>query len=466
MDVSYRWIEALAPGLDADPEEVSRRLAARGAPVEEITELGQGLEGIRVARVRAIREHPNADRLVLCEVESGEGEEVVQVVCGAPNVEAGGLFPFAPVGASLPNGLEIGEVKIRGETSRGMLCSESELGLGPGHEGLLELPPGVEVGASLASSLELDDVRLDVEVTPNRGDLLSHVGVAREVAPGGEADICIPDIPGAPEVDLEWARGPEEVSEAGATIRIDAPDLCWRYLGAVIRGVEVGPSPDWLRARLRAAGARPVNNVVDATNYVLLEMGQPLHAFDLARLDDDTVVVRRAAVGEVIRTLDGTERDLTPEMLCICDATEPVAVAGVMGGEGSEVGEETTDILLECALFEPAQVRATRMALGMSTDASYRFERGVDPEGMERALRRAVELILATAGGELGGPVLDVHPRPGDPVIVSLRLERIGTLLGIPFSEERVRDLLEPLGFELDAAGGRGEGAEQGSVLR
>jgi len=454
MDVSYRWLEALVPGLEASPEEVARRLAGRGAPVEGMTALDEGLEGVVVARVRAVREHPNADRLVVCDVEGG-GDEV-QVVCGAPNVEAGRLYPFAPVGVTLPNGMEIGKVKIRGETSRGMLCSEKELGLGPDHEGLLELPSGLEIGVSLASALGLDDVRLDVEVTPNRGDLLSHVGIAREVASRGDSGICVPDVPDAPSVELEWSRGDEESTASNATVRIEDPEGCWRYLGAVIRGVDVGPSPEWLRARLRAAGARPVNNVVDSTNYVLLEMGQPLHAFDLARLADDTVVVRRAAAGETIRTLDGVERTLTPEMLCICDADEPVAVAGVMGGEDSEVGNGTTEILLECALFEPTQVRATRMALGLSTDASYRFERGVDPEGMERALERAVELILATAGGEVAGPVLDAHPRPREDVVLSLRLERIEALLGVPFTAEEVEALLEPLGFttEGEEAGG------------
>lgn len=466
MDVSYRWLQDLIPDLDADPEEVARRLAARGAPVEGSVALDEGLEGVRVARVKAVRDHPDADRLVLCDVE-WEGE-VVQVVCGAPNVEAGALYPFAPVGVQLPNGMEIGKAKIRGETSHGMLCSEKELGLGPGHEGLLELPGDAEVGASLASALGLDDVRLDVEVTPNRGDLLSHVGVAREVAPGGHAGVRLSDIPGGSDPELEWLRAeggehgedaeegtdgePIEISRGDVTIRVEDPDGCSRYLGAVIRGVEVGPSPPWLRARLRAAGARPVNNVVDATNFVLLESGQPLHAFDLSRLADHTVVVRRAAEGETLRTLDGVDRALDTGMLCICDAEDPVAVAGVMGGEESEVGEGTTDILLECALFEPTQVRATRMALGLSTDASYRFERGVDPEAMERALRRTVEVILATAGGAVDGPVLDVHPRSPELPVVRLRLARVESLLGEAFSEDEVRHLLSPLGFELDAA--------------
>ncbi len=448
MKVSYRWLRDVAPGIDFGPDEATARLAARGAPVEERVDLGRTLGEIRVARVERVREHPGADRLVLCDVAAGG--ETVQVVCGAPNVREGGLYPFAPVGATLPGGTTIREAEIRGARSAGMLCSERELGLGRDHSGLLELDGGVEPGASFVEAFGLDDVRLDVEVTPNRGDLLSHLGIARELAPDGHAGLRLPDLPDAPEVELSLTEDAREATAGGATVRIEEPDLCFRYLGAVIRGVQVGPSPPWLAARLRAAGARPINNVVDATNYVLLELGQPLHAFDLDRLRERTIVVRRARPGEVITTLDGVDRSLSEEMLCICDARDPVAVAGVMGGEDSEVSGETTDVLLECALFEPTQVRATREALELSTDASYRFERGVDPTGMVAALRRAAEVVLATAGGEPEGDVADVRPRPWDGLSVALRPARIRRLLGVGFEPDDLRGLLEPMGFAVE----------------
>ncbi len=457
MNVSHRWLRELAPGLEGSPDELAERLAALGFPVEEIRPLSEGLEGIRVAHVRAVRPHPNADRLRVCEVDGGEG--IVQVVCGAPNVREGGVYPFAPVGAVLPGGMRIGRAKLRGEASEGMLCSERELGLGAGHEGLMALQVDVPPGTPLLSALGLDDVRMDVEVTSNRPDLLSHEGVARELAPGGSTGLVLPPVPGEDEArasileSIAASEGTEEVEGEGVRVRIEAPDRCFRYLGLVIRGVTVGPSPDWLQARLRAVGARPINNVVDATNYVLLESGQPLHAFDLGRLRGGAIVVRRAREGESIRTLDGVERALDPGMLAICDAERPVAVAGVMGGEESEVTGETSDLLLECALFAPGPIRATRKALGLSTDSSYRFERGVDPEGMLRAILRTARIILATAGGTVGGPLLDVHPRRFERSSVRLRPSRVAALLGMSFDLSRIRDLLEPLGFRLEAEG-------------
>ncbi len=456
MNVSFRWLRDLVPGLEDTPDELAARLALLGAPVEASVPLGQGMDGVVVARVEEVSEHPNADRLSLCRVH--DGRESVQVVCGASNVRAGRLYPLARVGATLPGGPTIRKAKIRGETSRGMLCSAKELGLGADHAGILELPAELEPGRDLVEALGLDDVRMEIEVTANRGDLLSHVGVAREAAPDGVAGVRLPEVEGgagAPEPGFE--RGGGEARGAGIRIRIEEPDLCRRYLGAVIRGVEVGPSPPWLVSRLRAVGARPVNNVVDATNYVLLELGHPLHAFDLATLEGPRIVVRSARAGERIRTLDGVERALDPEMLAICDASRPVAVAGVMGGEDSEVGAGTTDVLLECALFEPTSIRLTRRSLELSTDASHRFERWVDPEGAEEAILRAIEVVLAVAGGRLEEPVLDAHPRPHEPVRTTLRPERVERVLGVPFTREALRELLEPLGFSLGERGPEGE---------
>jgi phenylalanyl-tRNA synthetase beta chain len=459
VNVSYAWIRAIAPGLEGSPAEIAERLALRGAPVASVTLLSAGLEGVRVARVEATERHPNADRLTLCTVDAGNGTRL-KVVCGAPNVRPGGVYPLAPVGTTLPGGLTIERAKIRGETSEGMLCSARELGIGHDQSGLLELPLELVVGISLVEALGLRDTRLDVEVTANRGDLLSHWGVARELAPKGEASLRLPKVPRGQTTRgqkvrgktprLEYATDPREVSVPGATVRIEAPDLCFRYLGAVIRGVRVAPSPGWLQARLRAAGSRPINNVVDATNYVLLELGQPLHAFDLAKLGGATVVVRRPRGGErSFRTLDGSDRQLGPDMLLICDAARPVALAGVMGGLDSEVTPGTTDVLLECALFEPRSTRATRRALGMSTDASYRFERGVDPEGMERALARALEIIVSTAGGAVETRVADCHPRPFERATVDLRPARVERVLGVPFKPAQLKGLLKPLGFDV-----------------
>jgi phenylalanyl-tRNA synthetase beta chain len=460
MNVSYRWLRDLAPDLPPSPEELADHLAARGFPVEDLRSLAEGLEGLVVARVQSVRPHPNADRLRVCEVDGGNG--VVQVVCGAPVVKEGSFYPLAPVGSILPGGMEIREAKLRGEVSVGMLCSERELGLGRDHQGIMELEGTFTPGDPLVGALGLDDVRLEVEVTSNRPDLLSHLGVTREAAAGGAASLRLPDVPGEdPEVarSVEEAPSVEDVREAeagGVRVRIEDPELCPRYLGLVIRGVKVGPSPAWLQTRLRAAGARPINNVVDATNYVLLELGQPLHAFDLDRLEGSTIVVRRAEAGEEIRTLDGELRKLTSDMLAICDAERPAAVAGVMGGEESEVTDATSDLLLECALFKPASVRSTRKALGLSTDASYRFERGVDPEGMQRALRRVARIILATAGGQVEGPILDVRPEAFRRTTLALRLSRVEQILGVPFDGDQVRALLEPLGFPV---GTEAEGA-------
>ena len=449
MNVSTRWLKDMVPGLSGTPSELAEHLALRGAPVEEITSPGETLGDIVVGKVLSAGQHPNADRLSLCEVDAGDG--VVQVVCGAPNVQAGSFYPFAPVGAVLPGDFKIKKAKIRGEVSQGMLCSSRELGLGTDHDGILEIHGDFTPGQSFVDALGLDDATLDVEITANRGDLLSHAGVARELASLGEGRVVLPELPGASDVQPEYVVDETEAAAGDVSIRIEDPDVCARYLGAVIRGVEIGPSPAWLQERLRGAGARPINNVVDATNYVMLELGQPLHAFDLAHLADSSITVRRAAAEEsTFTTLDDEERALTSEMLMICDAEGPVAIAGVMGGQNSEVEDTTRDVLLECAHFDPKSIRATRKALGMSTDASYRFERGVDPEGMQTALERCAALIMATAGGELDGPALDCCPRPFSSATVDLRLSRIDRLLGIPFDARYVTRLLEPLGFTVE----------------
>jgi phenylalanyl-tRNA synthetase beta chain len=456
MNISYRWLRDLAPGLREEPEALAERLGMLGAPVEDLVRMGAGLEDVVVARVLRAEPHPNADRLSLCQVDTGS-DTPVQVVCGAPVIEEGGLYPFAPVGATLPGGLQLRRARIRGEYSNGMLCSEKELELGADRAGIMRLDDTHAVGTPLLQALGLDDVRFVLEVTPNRPDLLSHAGVARELAPDGHHGLELPPFPPPGSEERTDAEVPplslkrEGVVSvvAGARVSLEDPAGCPRYLAAVIRGVEVGPSPSWLAARLRAIGQRSINNVVDATNYVLHELGQPLHAFDLDRLAGPAICVRRARAGERITTLDHVDRELTPDMLVIADARVPVAVAGVMGGAGSEVGPETRNLLIECACFDPRSVRATARALSLSTDASYRFERGVDMEGMSRALHRVVELIQAVASGEVDHIAVDLYPEPGPRPVVPLRVDRVARVLGEDLSADEVVALLQHIGFEL-----------------
>ncbi|HSM05467.1 MAG TPA: phenylalanine--tRNA ligase subunit beta [Longimicrobiales bacterium] len=443
MNVSYRWLRDLVPGLDLTPDALADHLALQGFPVEGMRRFREGLADIVVGRVLEAGPHPDADRLSLCRVDAGTGEEL-QVICGAPNVRTGGLYPFIPVGGTLPGGMKIRKAKIRGEYSFGMLCSAKELELGVDHSGILTLRGDHAPGTPFVEAVGLDDVLMDVEVTANRGDVLSHVGVARELADG---PVELPAIPGAPSVTFALTTDPERSEVGGVTVRTEAPERCRRFLGAVVRGVDVGPSPDWLQMRLRAVGLRPINNVVDATNYVLMELGQPLHAYDLAALTGNEVVVRMAREGEPVRTLDGEDRTLSPDMLVIADAEHTIDIAGIMGDERTSVTGATTDLFLECAHFDPPGIRATKKALGIHSDAGYRFERFVDPRGQERAIRRCLEIILATAGGALHPVVADVHPRPWTPVEVILRLSRVEHLLGVRFEAEEVERLLTPLGF-------------------
>jgi phenylalanyl-tRNA synthetase beta chain len=425
-----------------------------GAPVDEVVDLGGPLRDIVIGRVERAARHPNADRLTLCVVDAGAGE-TLRVVCGAPNVKEGAYYPFAPVGARLPGDVVIRRARIRGEESQGMLCSPRELGLGRDHEGIMQLHGTFTPGASFVDALGLDDARLAVDVTPNRPGPAVPPGRGPRAGGGLRAG-------GGPQPAVRCCgsaahrrgrRRGRPGDGGGVSVRIEDPDLCPRYFGLVIRGVQVGPSPEWLASRLRAIGLRPISNVVDATNHVLHELGQPLHAFDLDRLGH-SVVVRRARSGERIITLDGVDRTLAADMLVIADDRRPVAIAGVMGGADTEVQDDTTAILLECAHFDPRSVRATRTALGLSTDASYRFERGVDPDGMRLAIQRAAELIVAVAGGTVEAAAAGAGP--GLPAVppVRLRLARVAQVLGEVFTAAQVTDLLLPLGFGVADAEG------------
>lgn len=435
MRVSLRW---LAEFIDLPAEaDLVERLTLSGFEDVEISSTGPDLSEIRVGLVRECAQHPNADRLSICEVDLGEGD-AIEVVCGAPNVAAGQKIAFAAVGTKLPDGSVLKPANIRGVVSTGMICSNRELELGDDHDGILVLDPDAPVGASLLDVISTGDRELEIGITPNRGDATSLIGLAREVRAlfGGEVR--------APETDP-----PETGSAAADAIRveIEATDDCHHYVARIVRGVRVGRSPDWVVAKLAASGIRSINNVVDVTNLVLLEFGQPLHAFDLAKLRGDTVVVRRAAAGEKLATLDGEARELSAEDLVIADSERAIALAGVMGGANTEVADATTDVLIESAHFHPGRVRLAAKRYGLKTEASYRFERGVDRLGIQRAADRAARLIAELAGGEVAAGSA-VAEGAGPTVTREIRFptDRANRLLGTSLSKQEMAVLLERVG--------------------
>lgn len=445
MKVSRRWLEAFLR-RPLESSDVATRLAMLGAPVDAITPVHADLKDVIIGLVEEVRPHPNADRLRLCSVNAG-GTNRLNVVCGATNVEAGKKYPFAPVGSSLPGGLTLERRKIRGEVSEGMLCSARELGLGTDHEGILLLDTSAEPGSSFLKALELDDERLELDVPPVRPDLLGHKGVARELASSYRAPWRLPPLPGGavapPPVHRVSARS---TTVAGVAVSIEPDAPCARFTGAVLRKVKVGPSPDWLRRRIEAVGLRSISNVVDATNYVMLETGQPLHAYDLAHVPGPALIVRRSRPGERLVTLDGVERDLPPGTTIVADASGPSGIGGVMGGRSSEVTGSTTDVFLESAWWDPAPLRQARKALGILTEASYRFERGTDLWAVPEALQRCIEIVRITAGGRLEGEPVDLWPEPAQPHRIFLRHQRVSQVLGVELPVAEVERCLTAIG--------------------
>ena len=439
MKIPYSWVKEFVE-VDLTAEQAAERLVNAGLEVPSVTAIAPDLRGVVVGEIEAIEREvgeSHGHRLVVCRVSTGR--ERFAVVCGAPNTRVGLRAAFAPPGATLPGGRAIGVAKIRDAESQGMLCSERELGLGEEHEaGVLALDADAPLGADLIEHLGLDDRVLEIEITPNRPDCLSVLGVARELAALTGGRLRPPRIA---------AREGRESARSLARVRVEAPDLCPRYTVRVIGGVRVGPSPAWMAARLRACGLRPISNVVDVTNYVLWELGHPLHAFDGDRVTDATFVVRRARPGERFTTLDGQDRALDDSMLVIADPARAIGLAGVMGGANSEVGPATTRVFLESAYFAPASIRRTSRALGLRTDAAYRFERGADIEGLVDAGARAAQLMAGLAGGAVARGMIDVYRRRRKPVRVRLRLSRVARVLGIAPTRTHARRILTGLGL-------------------
>jgi phenylalanyl-tRNA synthetase beta chain len=438
MKISLNWLREYVD-FPHTAEELAETLTALGLEIEGIERPGADISGVLVGQILSIEKHPEADKIVVCKTDVG-GPETLQICCGATNMKVGDKVPTAVDGALLPGNFKIANRKMRGVESQGMMCSAKELGVAEDSAGLLILPPDTPVGEDIRKVLGLDDAILEIEVTPNRADWASMIGVAREVAAITGAALRLPEN----TVDED---GPPVGDAASVTVQDTA--LCRRYMARVLEGVTIGPSPEWLQKRLRAAGQRSINNVVDITNFVLLETGQPLHAFNLDHLVDHRIVVRRAAAGEKIRTLDGEERSLTEEVLVIADAARPQCVAGVMGGAESEVAEGCTRVLLESAWFAPSAVRRASKLLNLSSESSQRFQRGADPEMAAWALDRAAGLIHKIAGGHLLSGRIDAYNEPFVPAQVTLRFERVNSFLGADISPLRQVQDLQRLGFEV-----------------
>lgn len=434
MKVSLRWLKEFVDLPTDDPTEIAQVLASIGHEVESFELLQADFSGVVVGRVEHIEPHPNADRLRFCKVTVGGDPQ--DIVCGASNFEIGDIVPVSIPGADLAGGLHVDVRRIRGVQSHGMICSESELGLGEGADGIMVLDPSIPIGTDFSTLVPYPDVIFDLSITPNRGDAMSILGIARDLAAFYDLDLSMPDV------DLHEGGDPSNVS-----IMLEDPEGCPRYVGREVRGVTVSTSPLWMRLRLRDAGVRPINNVVDVTNYVLLEYGQPLHGFDLDTIAQETIVVRRGRQGEHLRTLDGEEHEITEDDLLITDPDRVIAFAGVMGGEETEVGQTTHRVLIEAAHFDAPSVLHTAKRHGMRTEASARFERGVDPSLPGRAAERAAALLARLAGGVPAPGTNDAYPKPILDWIVPLPLGEPERLLGVSLDSGQISDLLERLGF-------------------
>ncbi|MGZ4110917.1 MAG: phenylalanine--tRNA ligase subunit beta [Tumebacillaceae bacterium] len=456
MNISYNWLREYVEIDDLTPEKLGELLTTGGVPVEVFTPLNLGVRGVVVGHVLETRPHENADKLRVCTIDAGTGEHL-QIVCGAPNVAPGQKVPVAVIGAELPGDFKIKRAKLRGVESQGMLCSAKELGMDvkllpkEQTEGLYILPEDAPIGADIPEYLYLNDTVLELELTPNRADCLNYRGVAYEVAA----------LLGR-KMKMQEEQKPHGDTPSPVTVQIES-DNCTKYAAQVVRNVQIAESPLWLQARLLSVGVRPINNVVDVTNFVMFEMGQPLHAFDLNKVANDTIIVRQAREGEKHTTLDGVERNLDPSMLVIADPEKVIGLAGVMGGENSEVDNGTTTIVLESAYFDPGTTRKTGKTLGLFSEAQKRFEKAMIDQGMiTNALLRAAHLISVIAGGEIVGTPVEVVKQPIEPQVLELRLDRVNNVLGTSITDEEMVDVLRRLDFEV--SGYKVDGAHRVTV--
>lgn len=442
MKVPVSWLKEYVDFEDSI-EGLSDKLTFAGLEVEAIEQIGSSFEGVVVGEILDIEPHPGADKLRLCTVEYGQ-EETMRVVCGAPNVAVGGKYPFAPVGTTLPGGFTLKKAKIRGEVSMGMLCAKDELELGEDHSGLLVLDADLVPGTPFVKVWGEPETVIELEITPNRPDWISMIGVAREMATLYGSELKMPAF--------DISETENDVNEEIA-VRIDDEGKCPRYTARVMKGAKIGPSPEWMQKRLEAAGIRPISNVVDITNYVMLETGHPLHAFDKNSVSGNQIIVRTATAGEKMQTLDDTERELTEDMLVIADAEKSSAVGGVMGGADSEIKEDTSTILLEAAAFETSTIRHTAKKLGLNTDASYRFQRGVNVDSVEWASRRAASLMCELTGAKLCSGIVDVYPGTKEQIKIPFSYKRIESMIGAEISADAMNQIFQKLEIEIESDG-------------
>ncbi len=438
MKITYNWLKQYVD-FDASPEELVKQLTMLGLEVDSVVAECINFDGIVVGHVTDKQSHPDADKLSVCQVDVGS--EICTIVCGAPNVDIGQNVPVATVGTRLPGGLKIKKSKIRGVESYGMICSEMELGLSEASDGIMILDSNLEIGSPFQDVLGEPDYLLDVDVTPNRPDCFGILGIARDIAADANSKFQ------RPLVKLE-----ESIKSVKDTIKVSIhdSDKCPRYTARFIGNVEVKPSPLWLVRRLQQIGIRPINNIVDITNFVMMETGQPLHAFDYGLIEGHEIQVRCADDGEMFTTLDGKKHTLNSDNLLICDNAKSVALAGIMGGQNSEVSDKTVNVLLESAYFDPVNVRRSAKSLGISTESSKRFERGVDPNGVDYALDRAAQLIAELASGEVAKGIADEYPKQIRPITLSLRPGRVKLLLGVEVPTITIKTVLSNLGFGVD----------------
>jgi phenylalanyl-tRNA synthetase beta chain len=439
MKISLSWIKELVDLNNISTDEIVSKLTMSGLEVEDVVDQTNLYKNFIVGFVKETEKHPNADKLTICKVF--DGKEDLQVICGASNVKAGQKIVFAPIGTEIPNGnFLIKKAKIRGVESHGMICAEDELRLSNDHAGIMVLDEKLEAGKSITEALNLNDVILEIAITPNRPDALSHIGVARDLAALFDRELIIP------EIKLNEVK--DNINKL-ASVEIEDIVNCPRYIAKVVKDVQIKESPQWLKNRLEKIGLRPRNNIVDITNLVLHECGQPLHAFDLDKLNDNKIIVKSTKAETTFTTLDSKERKLPQNTLMICDGKREVAIAGVMGGENSEITESTKNILIESAYFHPSSIRKTSKALGLSTDASYRFERGTDPNITKYAAERCAQLVAELADGKVAIGIIDAYPKVINSKEVELRFSRTTKILGYEVEPEKIKNILSRLGLAI-----------------